>query len=162
LYDETNVVIRIGSREAAIVTDLPGTTRDPIQVPLDVSGYSVLLIDTAGIRSQTVDLIEDLGIKKSKVQAQSADIVILVTDVQHLLEVDNIDLWLQKYVDNLNVKCDNCLVFVNKIDIVSDDQVVRLEKISQNSNWTVCFGSCKVNEGLVDMMKTFENCLQKL
>lgn len=154
--------ICIGNREAAIVTDLPGTTRDPIQVPLDVFGYSVLLIDTAGIRSQTVNLIEDLGIKKSKVQAQSADMVILMIDAQYLLDVDNIDLWLQKYIENLKVQCVNCLVYVNKIDIVSDNQVVRLKKISQNSNWTMCFGSCKVNDGLTDMMKTFENYLQTL
>ncbi|XP_060871826.1 tRNA modification GTPase GTPBP3, mitochondrial isoform X1 [Metopolophium dirhodum] len=150
------------SREAAIVTELPGTTRDPIQVPLDVSGYSVLLIDTAGIRSKTVDLIEGLGIKKSKVQAESADMVILVTDAQCLLDVDNMDLWLQKHVENLKVRCDNCLVYVNKIDSLSDDQVIRLKKVSQNSYWTVCFGSCKVNEGLLDMMRTFENCLQQI
>lgn len=141
---------------------MPGTTRDPIQVPLDVFGYSVLLIDTAGIHSQTVNLIEDLGIKKSKVQAQTADMVILMIDAQYLLDVDNINLWLQKYIENLKVECDNCLVYVNKIDIVSDNQVVRLKKISQNSNWTVCFGSCKANDGLTDMMKTFENYLQKL
>ena len=141
---------------------MPGTTRDPIQVPLDVSGYSVLLIDTAGIRSQTVDLIEGLGIKKSKVQAESADMVILVTDAQCLLDVDNIDLWLKKHVENLKVQCDNCLVYVNKIDNLSDDQVIRLKKVSQNSKWTLCFGSCKVNEGLMDMMRTFENCLQQL
>jgi len=127
-----------------------------------VSGYSVLLIDTAGIRSQTVDLIEDLGIKKSKVQAQSADMVILVVDAQYLLDVVNLDLWFQKHVNDLNVRCDKCLVYVNKIDLVSDDQVVRLKKVSNNSNWTVCFGSCKVNEGLMDIMRTFENCLQKL
>jgi len=141
---------------------LPGTTRDPIQVPLDVSGYSVLLIDTAGIRSQTVDLIEGLGIKKSKVQAESADMVILVTDAQCLLDVSNMDLWLQKHVENLKVRCDNCLVYVNKIDNLSDDQVIRLKKVSKNSNWTMCFGSCKVNEGLMDMMRTFENCLRQL
>lgn len=141
---------------------MPGTTRDPIQVPLDVSGYSVLLIDTAGIRSKTADLIEGLGIKKSKVQAQSADMVILVTDAQCLLNVDNMDLWLQNHVEHLKVQCDNYLVYVNKIDILSDGQVIRLKKLSQNSNWTVCFGSCKVNEGLMDMMRTFKNCLQQL
>jgi len=127
-----------------------------------VSGYSVLLIDTAGIRSQTVDLIEGLGIKKSKVQAESADMVILVTDAQCLLDVSNMDLWLQKHVENLKVRCDNCLVYVNTNDNLSDDQVIRLKKVSKNSNWTMCFGSCKVNEGLMDMMRTFENCLRQL
>jgi len=141
---------------------LPGTTRDPIQVPLDVFGYSVLLTDTAGIRSETNDLIEKLGIQKSKDQAQEADFVILITDAQYLIDVDNIDLWLQEYAKNMKVQCSNCLVYVNKIDVVPEDKVLKLKKISQGSNWTMCFGSCKVDKGLSDMMEIFENCLQKL
>ncbi|VVC26904.1 GTP-binding protein TrmE, N-terminal,GTP binding domain,MnmE, helical domain,TrmE-type guanine nucleotide- [Cinara cedri] len=150
------------SREAAIVTELPGTTRDPIQVSLDVSGYSVLLVDTAGIRSQSTDLIEELGIQKSKDKAQEADMVILVVDAQYLLDVNNIDLWLQEYTHNMKVECNNYLVYVNKIDIIPKDQVFRLEKISQVSNWTICFGSCKADRGLADMMEIFRNNLQKL
>lgn len=141
---------------------MPGTTRDPIQVSLDMSGYSVLLVDTAGIRSQTTDLIEELGMKKSKDQAQEADMVILVIDAQYLLDVNDVDLWLKEYAHNMKVKCNNYLVYVNKIDIVSKDQVIRLEKISKVSNWTICFGSCKTNKGLTNMIETFENCLQKL
>jgi len=141
---------------------LPGTTRDPIQVPLDISGYSVFLIDTAGIHSQTNDLIEELGIQKSKDQAQEADLVILVTDVQYLLSIDNIDLWIQEYVKNMKVQFTNCLVYVNKIDLVSEDQVLKLKKKFQASNWTMCFGSCKVDKGLSDMIKMLEHCLQKL
>lgn len=152
-------LINIGSREAAIVTELPGTTRDPIQVPLDVCGYSVLLIDTAGIHSQTTDFIEKLGIQKSKDQAQEADMVILVVDAKCLLNVDNMDLWLQEYAQNMKVQCNNYLVYANKIDIVPEDQ---LKKISLPSNWTVCFGSYKVDKGLMDFMEMFENCLQKL
>jgi len=150
------------SREAAIVTEFPGTTRDPIQVTLDVSGYSVLLIDTAGIRSESNDFIEKLGIQKSKDQAQEANLVILVTDAQHLLDVDNIDLWLQEYARNMKVQCNNCIVYVNKIDVVPEDQILKLKKISQTPNWTICFGSCKVDKGLSDMMEIFENCLKKL
>jgi len=141
---------------------LPGTTRDPIQVSLDISGYSVLLTDTAGIRSETNDLIEELGIQKSKDQAQEADFVILITDAQYLIDIDNIDLWLQEYAKNMKVQCINCLVYVNKIDVVPEDKVLKLKKISQGSNWTICFGSCKVDKGLSDMMEIFENCLQKL
>lgn len=141
---------------------MPGTTRDPIQVPLDVSGYSVLLTDTAGIRSETNDLIEKLGIQKSKDQAQEADFVILITDAQYLIDVDNIDLWLQEYAKNMKVQCSNCLVYVNKIDVVPKDVVLKLKKIAQGSNWTMCFGSCIVDKGLSDMMEMFVNCLQKL
>lgn len=129
---------------------------------MDVSGYSVLLIDTAGIRSQTKDLIEELGIQKSKDQAQEADLVILMTDVQCILDIDNIDLWLQEYAQNMKTQCDNCLVFVNKIDVLSEGQVCRLKKMSQNSKWTICFGSCTVNEGLSDVLEMFKNRLQLL
>lgn len=129
---------------------------------LDVSGYSVLLTDTAGIHSKTTNFIEKLGIQKSKDQAQEANMVILVADAQHLLNVDNMDLWLQEYAKNMNVQCNNCLVYVNKIDIVPENQVLKLKKIFQTSNWTMCFGSCKVDKGLVDLMEMFENCLQKL
>lgn len=127
-----------------------------------MSGYSVLLIDTAGIRSQTTDLIEELGMKKSKDQAQEADMVILVTDAHYLLGVKDIDLWIQEYAQNMKVQCKNCIVYVNKIDVITDDQVLRLKKISQTSTWSVCFGSCIVDRGLMDMMECFENCLQKL
>lgn len=155
-------LINLGSREAAIVTELPGTTRDLIQVPLDVSGYSVLLIDTAGIRSKTIDLIEELGMKKSKDQAQAADMVILVIDALHLIDMDDMDLWLSQYTKNMNVQCSNCLVYVNKIDVVPEDQIFRFKKMSQSSKWTICFGSCKAEKGLTDMMEIFVNCLQKL
>lgn len=154
--------INLGSKEAAIVTELPGTTRDLIQVPLDISGYSVLLIDTAGIRSKTKDIIEELGIKKSKDQAQEADMVILVLDALNLLEITNMDLWLQEYAKEMTVHYNNCLVLVNKIDVISEEQICRLKKISQVSSWNICFGSCKVDKGLNDMMEIFGNCLNKL
>lgn len=100
--------------------------------------------------------------QKSKDQAEEANLVILVADAQYLLDVDNIDLWLQEYATNMKVQYNNCIVYVNKIDVVSEDQVLKLKKISQASNWTICFGSCKVNKGLVDLMEIFENCLKKL
>lgn len=131
-------------------------------MPLDVSGYSVLLIDTAGIRSKTMDLIEELGIKKSKDQAQEANMTILVTDASYLIGVDDIDLWLEKYSNNMNVQCSNCLVYVNKIDVVPEEEIFKLKKISQTSKWIICFGSCKTDKGLIDMMEIFENYLQKL
>lgn len=146
----------------AIVTELPGTTRDPIQVPLDVSGYSVLLVDTAGIRCQTKDMIEELGIQKSKDQAQQANMIILVVDAKYLVKVDNIDFWLEEYAKDMKVIGNNCLVFVNKIDTLSEDHVLKLKKMCDVSNWTICFGSCKTDKGLVNMLETLKNCLQKM
>ena len=66
-------------REAAIVTDVPGTTRDVIEAILDVEGYKVLMADTAGVR-QTGDAIEAEGVRRARVWAQEAALRVLVVD----------------------------------------------------------------------------------
>jgi tRNA modification GTPase len=70
---------RIVRREAAIVTALPGTTRDVIEVHLDLEGYPVTILDTAGIR-ETDDPVEREGIRRARARAASADLVLWVTD----------------------------------------------------------------------------------
>lgn len=67
----------LAQREAAIVSDIPGTTRDVIEVALDLSGVPVVLIDTAGIRD-TSDPIEREGVRRAKARAESADLVLLL------------------------------------------------------------------------------------
>ena len=63
----------------AIVTDIPGTTRDTIEECASVSGYPLVLIDTAGIR-ETEDLIEKIGIERSRKAMDRADLVLMVFD----------------------------------------------------------------------------------
>ena len=60
-------------REAAIVSDIPGTTRDVIEVPAQWAGYKVLLADTAGVRD-TTDPIEAEGVRRAQAWAASADL----------------------------------------------------------------------------------------
>jgi tRNA modification GTPase len=67
----------LAQRDAAIVSDIPGTTRDVIEVALDLSGVPVVLIDTAGIR-ETSDPIEMEGVKRARARAESADLVLLL------------------------------------------------------------------------------------
>jgi tRNA modification GTPase len=66
--------------ERAIVTDVPGTTRDSLEELLDMNGIPVLLIDTAGIRS-TEDQVEQIGIERTRKAIAQSDLVLLVTDV---------------------------------------------------------------------------------
>jgi len=66
-------------RDAAIVSDMPGTTRDVIDVHLDLGGYAVLIADTAGLR-EAGDAIEDEGIKRARRRAEQADLKIAVFD----------------------------------------------------------------------------------
>lgn len=70
-------------RDAAIVTDTPGTTRDVIEVPLVLGGYKVLVADTAGIR-ETEDAIEAEGVRRARAWAEEADLRLWVVDGFHV------------------------------------------------------------------------------
>ena len=65
--------------ERAIVTDIPGTTRDTLTEWIDISGFPVLLTDTAGIRAST-DAIESIGVDRARREAADADLLIVVID----------------------------------------------------------------------------------
>src|SRR5262249_17283454 len=66
--------------ERAIVTEIPGTTRDSLEELLDVNGIPVILVDTAGIR-HTVDQVELIGIQRTRAAVCGSDLVLLVTDL---------------------------------------------------------------------------------
>jgi tRNA modification GTPase len=66
-------------RDAAIVTATPGTTRDIIEVPLNLAGYRVVLADTAGVRA-SADPIEAEGVRRARAWAEAADLRLLVVD----------------------------------------------------------------------------------
>ncbi len=67
----------LAQRDVAIVSDIPGTTRDAIEVALDLNGVPVVLIDTAGIR-ETSDPVEREGVRRALARAESADLVLLL------------------------------------------------------------------------------------
>ncbi|MBX3512464.1 MAG: tRNA uridine-5-carboxymethylaminomethyl(34) synthesis GTPase MnmE [Xanthobacteraceae bacterium] len=67
----------LAQRDVAIVSDIPGTTRDAIEVALDLSGVPVVLIDTAGIR-ETSDPVEQEGVRRAMARAEAADLVLLL------------------------------------------------------------------------------------
>jgi tRNA modification GTPase len=69
----------IARRDVSIVSALPGTTRDPIEVQLDLRGFPVNLVDTAGIR-ETQDPIESEGISRARGRAEQADLMLWLTD----------------------------------------------------------------------------------
>lgn len=74
-------------RDAAIVTDVAGTTRDVIEAPLVLGGYKVLIADTAGIR-ETLDVIEAEGVRRAKAWAEEADLRLWVVDSFHVKQAD--------------------------------------------------------------------------
>src|SRR5665213_3031450 len=72
---------QLARREVAIVSPHAGTTRDIIEVQLDLDGYPVTVIDTAGIR-ETGDPVEQEGVRRARARAAEADLVLWMTDVQ--------------------------------------------------------------------------------
>jgi tRNA modification GTPase len=76
---KSSLVNALSSTDAAIVTAIAGTTRDPIEVPIDLDGVAAVLIDTAGLR-ETDDPIEAEGIRRARMRAVAADLVVHLVD----------------------------------------------------------------------------------
>lgn len=81
----------LAGREAAITSDIAGTTRDIIEVRMDLEGLPVTLLDTAGLR-ETEDLVETIGIERARMRAKSADLrVILLPDENSTPDIEPIN-----------------------------------------------------------------------
>jgi tRNA modification GTPase len=80
---KSSLINYLAKSEVAIVSEIAGTTRDVIDVHLNIAGVPVIISDTAGIR-QTDDLIEKEGVKRALKKAELADIKIVMEDVNHL------------------------------------------------------------------------------
>jgi len=106
--------------ELAIVTDIPGTTRDLITVPLNIEGVGFLLVDTAGIRASS-EKIESIGIERAIRAAEEADLILFTLDAT--IAVDDDDLRILELI-----KHKRYLVVVNKIDTTD---VVDRQKITE-------------------------------
>ncbi len=93
-------------RDRAIVTHIPGTTRDSLNETFSLNGIPVNLVDTAGIR-ETEDLVEQIGVERTKIAISEADFIIAVIEANSALDPDEIELLDQFPIDIyvLN-KCD--------------------------------------------------------
>jgi len=110
------------NEERAIVSEIPGTTRDTIEDYLTIQGVQFRFIDTAGIR-HTTDAIENIGIKKTFEKIGEASIILLLADAK-----DSFDLIQNRLLDvqsKIQSKAKLCLI-LNKIDTVSTDQLESL------------------------------------
>jgi tRNA modification GTPase len=104
----------------AIVSEIAGTTRDTIEEVLNIDGILFRLIDTAGIRKHTHDIIENIGIDKSLEKMSQADVVIYLFDVNEILSEE-----LQVIIHELKEKHIHYLLVGNKIDLSTDEELAR-------------------------------------
>lgn len=107
----------LARKDIAIVSDIAGTTRDIIEVSLDIKGLPVIISDTAGIR-ETENKIEEEGIRRALNNAKNADLKILIIDVNN----QKINNQLLSLVD------EKTIVVLNKIDLYKDNLDLNLIK----------------------------------
>lgn len=100
--------------DRAIVTDLPGTTRDVVESQLVVGGIPVQVLDTAGIR-ETADVVEKIGVERSRNAASKADLVLLTIDAREGWTEDDGEIYQQ--VEHRPV-----ILVINKTDLIGEDE----------------------------------------
>ena len=125
--------------ERAIVTHIPGTTRDVIEEIINIKGIPLVLTDTAGIR-KTEDIVENIGVEKSKKFIENADLVLLVLDASRELESE--DREVIEEIQNHNKKT---IVLLNKIDL---ERKIELDEFGLENILEI---SAKDNIGIEDM-----------
>jgi tRNA modification GTPase len=103
------------NEDRAIVSDIPGTTRDTIEEVINIDGVLFRLIDTAGIRHQSSDVIESAGIEKSLQKMKQADIVLYLFDVVETLEDE-----LKSTIAEMQQQQINYLLVGNKVDVADE------------------------------------------
>lgn len=156
---KSSLINKLAQREAAIVSRHAGTTRDVIEVHMDIAGLPVILADTAGLRDSAdlvADEVEQEGIKRTLDRADKADIKIAVFDAAVWPKTDQ---QTRELVDR------HTMVVVNKIDLLIDDS--RIEPISSSdpefgmevkdsSIWPL---SCRDGEGFEDFLESLQEAV---
>ena len=124
----------LAGRDAAITSDMAGTTRDVIEVKMDISGFAVTLLDTAGIR-ETTDKIEKIGVDRAKLRAKNADLRLFITQ--------------SGVPDDLKLNPEeNDIVVIGKSDLLNKTDILAI--------------SGKSGEGLDSLLKEISDKLSRL
>ncbi len=130
--------------DRAIVTDLPGTTRDVVESQLVVGGIPVQVLDTAGIR-ETTDQVEKIGVERSRRAANAADLVLLTIDAAAGWTQGDEEIYEQ-------VQHRPLILVINKIDLVEETQRKIIQSKIQNPKSKILTAASQ-NQG-IDALET--------
>ena len=132
---KSSILNKLLDEEKAIVTDIPGTTRDIVEGTLDINGIRLNLIDTAGIR-KTDDIVESIGVKKSISLIEKASLIIMVLNNNTEITKEELEI-LNK------IKNKNYIIIINKIDLKKN--------INDNNLKNVIYMSTLENKGFDEL-----------
>lgn len=126
--------------DRAIVTDLPGTTRDVVESQLVVGGIPIQVLDTAGIR-ETADQVEKIGVERSRKAAQNADLVLLTIDASTGWTDADWEIYEQ-------VKHRPLIVVENKVDLLQPEQTKESDREIKASLYPTVQTAAALNKGI--------------
>jgi len=145
----------LAGRDAAIVSSTPGTTRDVVEVILDLGGVRCTLLDTAGVREEMEEGVNDIeveGMKRARRAARDAHIIVGVVDASDyergLDAVKELIGCGDEYsleMESSSVKSDNVIYVLNKLDLVDANEASAISKLSSDSSFGI---SCTTSEGV--------------
>lgn len=139
---KSSLLNRLLGEERAIVTSIPGTTRDSLEEIASINGYCVRFCDTAGLartEDRAIDQVEKLGIERSFQKLEAADLVLYVFDVSQTFSFQ------EKVFSLVEEKNRNILLVANKDDLGRSE--------TGPKNYPVTYISAKTGEGLEDLRK---------
>lgn len=117
---KSSLLNALARESRAIVTDIPGTTRDVIEEYINLRGIALKLLDTAGIR-ETADVVEQIGVEKSKTALAEADLILLVLNANDPLHEDELGL-----LEELSQR--QALIILNKTDLPEHINIAEVER----------------------------------
>jgi tRNA modification GTPase len=131
--------------ERAIVTDIPGTTRDHLHERFTINDIPISLIDTAGLRD-TTDTVESIGVARARAVMSDADIVVVMLDVSEILT--DADREIINSVSDITH-----FIAVNKIDRTTASETRNFNSTINDQRSTIIAISAKTGEGLDDLKR---------
>ncbi len=137
------------NEERAIVSDIAGTTRDTIEDELTIGGIGFRFIDTAGIRD-TKDVVESIGIKKTFEKIEQAQVVLyLFESLKFKVQSSAYIVEIEKIKNQFPLK--PLVVVINKLDLLSEEEINNIRKALETLNLTLIFLSAKQKIGVEDL-----------
>ena len=154
---KSSLLNALAGSDKAIVTNIPGTTRDVLTAQIEIEGVPVVITDTAGIRDTPSDEIEAIGIKKAIEELKKADLVIFMLDGS---TVPTDALETLKKVKEFETNENRILVVVSKSDKGTCDEVKELLAKQPFRSLNQITSSTKNEDGLDELKKKLANLLQ--
>ncbi|KAA0707949.1 tRNA modification GTPase GTPBP3, mitochondrial GTP-binding protein 3 [Triplophysa tibetana] len=164
---KSSLLNMLTQRPAAIVSPTAGTTRDVVEVPLDIGGYPVLLSDTAGLRD-TSDSVEQEGVRRARQRVEQADLTLAVVDLTQLPSEPRLaSVFLRGHLRSILEQTSDrqqCIQILNKSDLISTEQKHSIRAMLENDGDVAHFSflSCHTRDGLEELLTLLQDKLKTL